>query len=134
MKEKEKKKLSMSQEDYLEKIYLLQLNSNDVRVTDIARALKISKPSVNRAISSLCDGGYLTHEHYGTIVLTEAGKKVGENVYESHKIIRKFLVDFLGVEEDVAEKEACLMEHAISKGTRKKWKKYMKKQLKEIKS
>jgi Mn-dependent DtxR family transcriptional regulator len=121
----------MSLEDYLEQIFLLQKVNNNVRVTDIAEALQISKPSVNRAINTLKEEGYLSHEHYGTIVLTEVGSKVAENILETHRLLKKFLVECLGVEEDTAEKEACLMEHAISKSTKNKLKIYMKKALKD---
>lgn len=126
-----KSELSMSQEDYLEKIYMLQLKNKVIRVTDLAEILEVSKPSVNRGINCLCEAGYIIHEHYGDIILTESGKKLGKNIYETHKMLKKFLVEFLGVDEKTADREACLMEHAISKGTRKKLKKYMKKQIKD---
>ena len=52
MKE-ETTRLSASLEDYLKEIYLLNLEGQEVRVTDIARSLGISKPSVNRAMNTL---------------------------------------------------------------------------------
>ena len=42
---KEKGGLSSSQEDYLKQIYVLAQRSEEVRVTDIAKLLEISKPS-----------------------------------------------------------------------------------------
>ena len=44
MKE-ETTRLSASLEDYLKEIYLLNLEGQEVRITDIARSLGISKPS-----------------------------------------------------------------------------------------
>jgi Mn-dependent DtxR family transcriptional regulator len=126
----EKYQLTMSLEDYLKRIYLLQSEGKEVRVTDIAAVLNISKPSVNRAINMLREEGFLEHEHYGTILLTEKGEKVGRNMYETHKVIKRFLIEILDVDPEIAEKEACLMEHSISKGTKKKWKKFLKKELK----
>ena len=52
MKE-ETTRLSASLEDYLKEIYLLNLEGQEVRITDIARSLGISKPSVNRAMNTL---------------------------------------------------------------------------------
>ena len=52
---KEKGGLSSSQEDYLKQIYVLAQRSEEVRVTDIAKLLEISKPSVNRAMNTLKD-------------------------------------------------------------------------------
>lgn len=117
--------LSMSLEDYLERIFMLQNENKSVRVTDIAEALKISKPSVNRAINTLKEEGYISHEHYGTILLTDSGLEIAQSIFETHKLLKKFLTEFLGVEENIANEEACFMEHAISKGTKKKLQKYM---------
>lgn len=61
---KEKGGLSSSQEDYLKQIYVLAQRSEEVRVTDIAKLLEISKPSVNRAMNTLKEQGYIEHEHY----------------------------------------------------------------------
>jgi len=70
------------------------------------------------------------HEHYGTVKLTPKGEKAANNIYESYKVIRKFLIDVLEVDEETANLEADLMEHHLSKSTRKKWKKYLKKRKK----
>ena len=43
------------------------------------------------------------------------------------KTAYKFLTEFLGVSAAEAEEEAHLMEHAMSKATRKKLKKFMRK-------
>ena len=61
--------ISASLEDYLEEIFILHQEGAQVRVTDIAAALKVSKPSVNRAVGTLKDAGLLDHEFYGTIAL-----------------------------------------------------------------
>ena len=71
MKE-ETTRLSASLEDYLKEIYLLNLEGQEVRITDIARSLGISKPSVNRAMNTLKELELLEHEHYGKITLTQA--------------------------------------------------------------
>lgn len=120
-------KLSGSQEDYLKEIYLLHMCGKEVRVTDIAAILGISKPSVNKAIKILKDQGYIDHEHYGTIELTEQGMALGKEIAENYRIANKFLTEVLGVDPELASKEAHGMEHVISKGTRKKLKKFMKK-------
>lgn len=126
-------KLSSSQEDYLKEIYLMSLKGDEVRVTDIALKLGISKPSVNKAINLLKQMGYISHEHYGSIELTPEGQELGREIAENYKVANKFLVEILGVSEECAAGEAHGMEHVISKGTRKKLKKYMKKLKKQEK-
>ena len=122
MKE-ETARLSASLEDYLKEIYLLNLEGQEVRITDIARSLGISKPSVNRAMNTLKELELLEHEHYGKITLTDAAK----NILDTNKIVYRFLTEILDVDEQTALAEADLMEHDISKGTRKKLKKFIKK-------
>ena len=120
--------LSSSMEDYLREIYILTQKKDDVRVTDIAQFLGLSKPSVNRAMNTLKEQGYIEHEHYGTIQLTKAGLEAGKNVYDTYKVVYKFQTTILEINPADAEEEAHLLEHDISKGTRKKLNKIMKKQ------
>ena len=109
--------ISSALEDYLESIYEISKQKTSVRITDIALALKISKPSVNRAVNTLKKQGLVSHEPYGDIILTEKGFELGEAVYHRHTMIKKFLVNVLHIPEDDAEKEACQIEHNISQNT-----------------
>ncbi len=111
--------LTSSLEDYLEAIYLLE-KKGSVRVSDIADFLGVSKPSVNRAIGNLLKHELVDHELYGDVSLTQKGRALASKVLRRHKIIKKFLTDTLGVEEDVAELDACRMEHVISVRTLQK--------------
>lgn len=114
---KEVKALSTSLEDYLEKVFLLAKKYEEVRVTDIADALNLSKPSVNRAVKTLTLEGYLQHAHYGSIELTELGYTTAEEIYKKHKTLRQFLILCLGVDKETAEKEAFGLKHYISSET-----------------
>ena len=117
--------ISSALEDYLESIYEISKQKTSVRITDIALALKISKPSVNRAVNTLKKQGLVSHEPYGDIILTEKGFELGEAVYHRHTMIKKFLVNVLHIPEDDAEKEACQIEHNISQNTVEKMKSFM---------
>ncbi len=126
-------KLGMSLEDYLETIFVLseETSSDHVRVTDISNKLKKSKPSVNTSIKILARDGYLEHEHYGRVVLTDSGRALAQEIYRRHKIIKRFFVDILGIEQDTADKEACSIEHVLSATSMKKLDKYISSVLKE---
>ncbi len=87
-----------------ESIYEISKQKTSVRITDIALALKISKPSVNRAVNTLKKQGLVSHEPYGDIILTEKGFELGEAVYHRHTMIKKFLVNVLHIPEDDAKK------------------------------
>lgn len=109
-----KKTISSSQEDYLESILYLLTKNNVVRVTDLAIEMKLSKPSVHKAISNLKAQGLVEQERYGSITLTHNGECLARSVQMRHDIIKKFLTEVLEVPEDKADDEACNMEHSIS--------------------
>jgi len=106
--------ISASLEDYLEAVFVLQKQKKTVRMTDIAELLDVSKPSVNRAIGTLKDAGFLKHETYGEITLTNSGKARAKAVLHRHNLLKDFLNVTLGVSDETAEKDACKMEHVMS--------------------
>lgn len=118
-------KLTNSQEEYLKTIYLLEKNSRKVRVTDIALKLKITKPSVNKAINLLKDMELIHYKAYGNITLTKEGKNYAIEVIKKQDILKMFLVEILSIEEQQAEEEAIAMKHAISEQTAKKLNQYI---------
>ena len=120
------KKVSMSHEDYLEAIIMLGGSEEQpVRSVDIAKQMDVSKASVNKAIGLLKEKGLVDQPYYGDVTLTEEGAKYGESVYKRHRYLTAFLSKEPGIPDDVAEDEACLMEHAISDESFEKWVKYI---------
>ena len=118
----EQETLSQSFEDYIEAIYDLSLQSGgSVRSVDIANELGFSKASVTRATKSLREMGYIEQERYGEITLTEKGEIYGKRVLDRHRVLRGFLIDILGVDQETANAEACELEHCISQDTMDKW-------------
>ena len=112
----EKNAMTMSLEDYLECIYMLILEKKPARVRDIAATLGVKTPSVVYGIAALKRLGYVTQEPYGDIELTAKGRKVATGVLTRHTILKAFLLK-LGVTEQVADNDACLMEHILSAQT-----------------
>ncbi len=109
--------LTASLEDYIEIIYVLSQNSSGVGVTDVAKALGISKPSVNRAIRALKLKNLVIQEKYGKITLTPMGKSIANTVYSKHRMLRDFFAVVLGVSNETAESDACKIEHMLSDET-----------------
>ncbi|MDO4300961.1 MAG: metal-dependent transcriptional regulator [Clostridia bacterium] len=102
-----------SGENYLEAILIIKERKGYVRSIDIANELKVSKPSVSRAMSVLKKEGLIDVDGLNQILLTDEGRKIAETIYERHKVITKFLVS-LGVDEETAASDACRIEHVIS--------------------
>ena len=120
-------KMSMSHEDYLEAIVMLGGTTEaSVRSVDIATKLGVSKASVNKAVTSLKEKGLADQPYYGDITLTEEGYAYGTSVLDRHHMLFSF-PKALGIPEEQAEREACLMEHAISDESFEKWSSYIKK-------
>ena len=115
-------KILSSSQDYLEAILDLSEESPNVKSVDVAKKLDVSRASVNRAVNLLKEQGYITQEKYGDIFLTDAGILEGKKIRETHDILHSFLVDVLGVTPDVAEEDACMIEHCISEETKQKLK------------
>ncbi len=88
-----------------------------MRSVDVARALNVSRASVNKSLIGLKEDGYIEQEPYGTITLTKKGRAVAKDVRTRHNALRSFLLNVLKVDYETADTDACEMEHAISKKT-----------------
>ncbi len=106
-------KIRASGEDYLEAILVLKKQRGMVRSVDVARHLGFSKPSVSHAVGLLRDEGLLTMDADSFLHLTKAGRTIAESIYDRHQFFTTRLVD-LGVEPELAEQDACRIEHVIS--------------------
>ena len=108
-------KIQESAEDYLEAILVLsKKHGNYVRSIDIANYLEFSKPSVSVAMKKLRENGYITMDRSGYIRLEDAGRAIAEEMYERHKLMTSWLTH-LGVDDTVAAKDACRIEHVLSR-------------------
>lgn len=103
-----------SGENYLETILVLSKKNSAVRSIDIARELNFSKPSVSRAMGILRESGHIEVDGNGNIILTKLGLEKASSVLERHQILTQFLQNTTGVSKEVAENDACKMEHIIS--------------------
>lgn len=103
-----------SEEMYLETIFLLKKKNGTVRSVDVVEELGYAKSSVSRGVNLLQQRGYIEISHAtGDIEFTSAGLKKAESVYERHSVLTRALVK-MGAPQDVAESDACRIEHVIS--------------------
>ena len=107
--------LTPSLEDYLEEIYRFSLSLNTVRVTDISKRLKVSLPSVTKALYKLRDENYIKYERYGEIRLTDQGNEFGSYLVTRNKLLQEFLALICSKCNFAFEAEA--MEHYLSAAT-----------------
>lgn len=107
--------LSSNMEDYLEAILYLTNKKTEARTKDIAAHLQVKMPSVNKALKKLADLGYLNYDPYITTTLTKKGEDYANNVLSRHNKIKKFLQNVLNTQENIAELNACKLEHILDK-------------------
>ncbi len=117
---------SESMEMYLEVIYDIYLKGNKIRVSDISKELGYTKPSVNRGINALSKKGYVNTAPYQDIVLTESGIEYAKKIAEKHNLIKQFLLNSLDISVEIADEDACRIEHVISDESIEAIKKYLK--------
>ena len=106
-----------SGENYLETILILTQKNGSVRSIDIAEAMQFTKASVSRAMSILKRDNYIIMQPDGSIILTKEGQKKAAEVYDRHVALTRFINEVLGVDVEIAEKDACRIEHIISPET-----------------
>jgi len=105
-----------SGEMYIETIYLLKDKKEKVHAIDVANELGYAKSSVSRALNILKSKEIITISSKGEIEFTSLGENVAKEIYTRHEILTKFLKQ-IGLPEDLAENDACRIEHVISKQT-----------------
>ncbi len=104
-----------SEEMYLETILLLKQKSTNVHSVDVVEELNYAKSSVSRGMNLLVKNGYITMDRVtGVIEFTEKGREKAQNIYERHRVLTKAL-EKIGASAEMAEENACRIEHVISK-------------------
>ena len=112
-------------EDYLEAIFNLDIEKRVVRVRDIAKRLGVRMPTVTSMIKTLSKRELVDYEKYEYLELTDNGRAIGREIHRRHCVLRSFLTDILNIDAAIADKEACMMEHAISSSTLDKFVDFM---------
>lgn len=114
---KTEKPLTPVMEDYLETIFDLDQEKKVVRVKDIARRLDVKMPTVTSMLKTLSKRGLVHYEKYEYVDLTRKGSDVGQEMRRRHGILYRFLTTILKIDAQVADAEACKMEHTLGETT-----------------
>ncbi len=106
--------LTPSKQHYINAIYELSSACVGVRISDIAEKLGIKKSSVSVGMKFLEDIGLVYRDHERLVFLTEDGERQAISSFDKYHVLYRFLTDTLGVEQVNADREACVLEHAVS--------------------
>jgi DtxR family Mn-dependent transcriptional regulator len=116
--------MSESKEDYLEAIYTLIKSKGVARTGDISKMLKIKPPSVTEMLQKLHEEGLVVYEKYKGVTLTPKGERIAMNIKKRHNILTQFLIS-LGVSKEIAERDACKIEHVLHPETMERLEKFI---------
>ena len=105
--------LSSNLEDYLETIFHLERESRVARAKDIAERMEVSRASVTGALKTLAEKGLINYEPYSYVTLTAEGKDIAREVDRRHQILKGFFHDFLQLDSEASEANACRVEHVM---------------------
>ncbi len=105
---------SESVEEYLEAIYAFNENGELAKNTELAKKLRVSPPSVTQMIKKMADNGLVKYKPYKGVMLTGKGMAHAQKVVRKHRLLERFLHDFLGLRRNKVHDEACRLEHGLS--------------------
>ena len=103
-------------ENYLETIYILSQQQNEVHAIDICSYLSYSRPTVSIVLRQMREHGLVTVNEENHIYLTEEGLSIAVHMYERHELLTRMLM-MLGVSRETAQRDACKIEHDLSEET-----------------
>ena len=116
--------VSESIENYLETIYILSQQQNEVHAIDICSYLSYSRPTVSIVLRQMREHGLVTVNEDNHIFLTEEGHRIASRIFERHEVLTQMLTQ-LGVSHETAVRDACKIEHDLSDETFEAIKRHM---------
>ena len=107
---------SVRWEQYVETIDEIQQSKGYAKVKDVATALSVGLPTVTEMFQKLGEAGLINYERYSGVTLTEKGHDMADELAHKHETLKEFLT-ILGVPDEAADSDACVMEHSVSPET-----------------
>ncbi|MBA2430054.1 MAG: metal-dependent transcriptional regulator [Thermoleophilaceae bacterium] len=105
---------TVAEEEYLETMFWLWEARLPLTAANIARAMRLSAPTVHEMVRRLEADGYVERAEDKSLEFTEAGRDHASTVVRRHRMIERFLTDVLGIPWDEVHEEAERLEHAMS--------------------
>jgi DtxR family Mn-dependent transcriptional regulator len=109
-------RLNVTEETYIETIAALIKTKGYAKVTDIAKTLKVMPSSVSEMLKKLSGMGFVTHNLYGPVTLTEKGQDLTEYLAKQQLSLQRFF-ELLGIDKHIAKEDACRIEHILNEVT-----------------
>ncbi len=125
-KEFERNVVSHSAAHHMVAIAELLESRGYARVSDVAKALNITRGSASLTLKTLKQRGLVEEDENRFLRLSKAGRSIARAVLGRKALIRRFFTNVLGVAEGVAEVDACKIEHLVGPQTMQRLEQYLK--------
>ncbi len=107
--------LSPVMQDYLKQICTAaEWDDTPMTTSRLAALVGVSASTTSEMVRKLAGQGLVTHQPYGAVELTRAGRAAALRMMRRHRLLEAFLVAELGYTWDEVHDEAEVLEHAIS--------------------
>jgi len=106
--------LTDAEREYLETLFWLSEAELPMTGANVARAMRLSAPTVHEMIGRLERGGLITRGPDKVISFTPDGERRAQEIVSRHRLIERFLTDVLHIPWDEVHEEAERLEHAMS--------------------
>ena len=116
--------LTDREEDYLRAILEITKTKGYARIRDIAYKVEVSPPSAVEMMKKLDKKKMVVYEKYGGVVFTPEGQKTATAIRDRHDTFKRFL-EIIFVPEDIAIKDAHILEHQLDPRTIIQFKKFV---------
>jgi len=102
-------------ENYAKAVYALQQREGHVVTTNaVAERLGVTAASASGMLKKLGSLGFVRHEPYRGVELTDEGERLALEVLRHHRLLELYLAERLGMSWDRVHDEAEVLEHVIS--------------------
>ncbi|MBN1678301.1 MAG: metal-dependent transcriptional regulator [Candidatus Thermoplasmatota archaeon] len=106
--------VSPNTEQYLKVIYVLTEDGGVAKTSEIASAMNVTPASVTEMLHKLSDQGYIAHEPYRGATLRPRGRRIACRMARRHRLLERFLNDYVGIKGRERHEQACKMEHVLT--------------------
>lgn len=107
-------RISASEQDYLRAIYDAGGHERRVGTGELAGQLQLTQGAVTVALQRLQQKGLVDYQRYQGARLTDDGERHALEMVRHHRLIERFLVEFLDYDWNDVHEEADRLEHVIS--------------------
>jgi DtxR family Mn-dependent transcriptional regulator len=103
-----------TEENYLKALFHLSQKTGEVSISELSKALEVSKPTANSMVKNLKAQGFITYEKYKPLVLTKEGRKIAALILRKHRLTEMYLVEKMGFGWEEVHEIAEQVEHIES--------------------